>query len=109
MDPGIHRVPGPDPAWSGAMDPGIHRVPGPDPAWFGAMDPGFHQGNRVWIRVSIAASSRAGAMKPGIHRGCGSPARGTPPAPRTETLAWVRTPDRGDLPCVTGFAALSQI
>src|SRR6185437_13823684 len=53
-------------ARSGAMDSGIHRAPAPVLAWLGAMDSGIQQGNRVWIRVSIAASGRAGAMDPGI-------------------------------------------
>jgi len=56
MDPGIHRTPAPGPGWFGAMDPGIHRAPAPVLAWLGAMDSGIQQGNRVWIRASIAAS-----------------------------------------------------
>src|SRR6185437_8901900 len=73
MDSGIHRAPAPGPPWLGAMDSGIHRAPAPVLARLGAMDPGIQQGNRVWVRVSIAASGRAGAMDPGIYRSCGSP------------------------------------
>ncbi|HWF80409.1 MAG TPA: hypothetical protein VN695_07460, partial [Streptosporangiaceae bacterium] len=51
----------------------------------------------MWVRVSIAASGRAGAMDPGIHRSCGSPpgarrqhpgtAGGTPGIPQRGDVA----------------------